>query len=62
MPWYEWINTNTGKRRMLYRPIDDRNEPPDSEDGWLRVFGNVAIGKVEGAGDSPARQSVGGSE
>jgi hypothetical protein len=54
MPWYEWMNTKTGKIRMLYRPHEDRNEPPDSDEGWQRRY-TFGVGKVEGAGDSPAR-------
>jgi len=57
MPWYEWINTEEGLIRHIYCPVEERDIPPDNRPGWVRRYTGIGIDKVEGAGNSPARQS-----
>jgi hypothetical protein len=48
MPIYEWINEQN--------EVVDHNhysEPPDLPGTWRRIF-SLSIGKVPGAGESPA--------
>lgn len=56
MPEYTWRNLATGEVTSVYRSVSFRNIPPPGT-GWVRLYAAPAIGKVEGAGDSPSRKS-----
>ena len=51
MPVYEWKNVKTGKVVEHTSPT----EPP-AKGKWIRVY-SFGIGRVEGAGNAPARTS-----
>lgn len=57
MPIYAWKNTYSGEVVEVLRPMSECNTPPDSTNQWERVY-SFGVGRVEGAGSSPARPSV----
>lgn len=57
MPWYTWKNTQTGREVEIWNRMEDCNVPPAEEGEWERVY-SFGVGRVEGAGSSPARPSV----
>jgi hypothetical protein len=55
MPFYAWKNKKSGKIVEVERPMSHSHLPPGNDAaGWERVFA-FGIGRVEGAGGSPAR-------